>query len=402
MSGDTPDAFPVLDAVPTADERHAAHVAALLALPLMGPHRLERVLAAAGSAEQAWRWATDRSQRRRLAGLDLRADPARLSERWAEAAVDIDPWRLLRQHRQRGVRLLARGSPSFPGRLADDPEPPALLFAVGDAEALVAPSVAIVGTRRATSYGLRLAAAWGRTLSEAGVAVISGLASGIDAAAHEGALRAAGGSSAAAPVAVVGTGLDVVYPSSSAALWQRIGQVGLLLGEAPLGAGPEPWRFPARNRIIAGLADVVVVVESHRRGGSLLTVEEACLRQRPVLAVPGSVHSPASAGTLQLIAEGCAMATTVDDVLDALPRRPAPGASGTPAGSLTVGAQPADPEERTLLDALGWEPALLDHLVERTGWSLGTTCAVLERLLRRKVVSQHGAWLTQEGDSMSG
>ena len=157
----------------------------------------------------------------------------------------------------------------------------------------------------------------GRDLGRAGVRVVSGLALGIDAAAHHGALdaEADGG---APPIGVVGSGLDVTYPRAHGALWTAVAAAGVLVGEAPLGAAPEPWRFPARNRIIAALGSVVVVVESHPRGGSRHTVDAAEARGRQVLAVPGSVRSPASRFTNELLADGCHPARDVTDVLVAL------------------------------------------------------------------------------------
>jgi DNA processing protein len=174
-----------------------------------------------------------------------------------------------------------------------------------------------------------------------------------------------------------------------------------VISEAPLGVRPDPWRFPARNRIIAGLADVVVVIESQRRGGSLLTAEEADLRGRTVLAVPGPVHAPTSAGTLHLIADGAGLATSVDDILLALgTRSPRPARPDGPPRTAEPpsGSGPLEPDERALLDAFGWQPALVDHLVDRTGWSLVRVCRVLEGLLRRRLVNQNGVWFTQAGD----
>ena len=183
------------------------------------------------------------------------------------------------------------------------------------------PRVAIVGTRRCTRYGFDLARELGADLAAAGVQVVSGLALGIDGAAHRGALDAAGG---APPIGVVASGLDVVYPRAPPAAVGGGRHRGSLLSECPLGTAPEAWRFPARNRIIAALADAVVVVESAGAGGSMYTVEEALARDRPVLAVPGSVRSAASAGTNRLLAEGAGVARDADDVLAAIgqPQRP--------------------------------------------------------------------------------
>src|SRR5262249_15322114 len=156
----------------------------------------------------------------------------------------------------------------------------------GSLAALDRPRVGLVGTRRCTPTGKSVARQLGRELAACGVAVVSGLAIGIDGCAHQGALAAR----AAPPVGVVGSRLDVVYPKSHRRLWDDVAAAGVLLSEAPLGAPPEPWRFPARNRILAALSDVVVVVESHAAGGSMHTVRAAVDRGIPVMAVPGSVR----------------------------------------------------------------------------------------------------------------
>jgi DNA processing protein len=226
----------------------------------------------------------------------------------------------------------------------------------------------------------------GRDLAAAGVVVVSGLALGIDGAAHRGALDAARVGSAVPPVGVIGCGHDEPYPSRHRELWQQVADAGVLLGEAPLGTRPAPWRFPARNRIIAALADVVVVVESHAAGGSLLTVREAMDRDVEVMAVPGSVRSPAAAGTNQLLADGCHPVRDVDDVLVALglvpggrrtavDRRPAPDASG-----------------RALLEAFDWEPTTLEQLALRTGRPLPELALSLLRLEADGWVAGSGAW----------
>ena len=379
-----------------------AYVAALLVLPAMGPHRLDQLVTAAGSAQAAWELLRrGHSNHPDLARAELRGDREKLLSGWFVAARSIEPGELLHRHQRHGVELLVRGAAGYPLRLQEDPEPPALLFARGDPLALAAPTVAIIGTRRATPYGLKLARSWAAELTEAGVAVVSGLASGIDHAAHEGALTVATAAWTAAPVAVVGSGLDVVYPRSSARLWDRVAEVGLLLSEAPLGTRPEPWRFPARNRIIAGLADLVVVVESHLQGGSLITAEEATARNRGVFAVPGSVHSPASAGTNRLITEGSQVATAVSDLLEALPSRPVRPHRVTNSNREKTKPVALDFEQLRLLEVLGWEGALLDDLVDRTGWSLEVTSAVLDELLRRNLVTQSGLWFIQERDSAS-
>jgi DNA processing protein len=309
-----------------------------------------------------------------------------LAERWHAAARGADPRRAAEQHRAGGVTILLLDDPRYPEELFDDIEPPAVLFVRGDLSTIAGPRAAIVGTRRCTGAGAGIARELGRDLAGAGVAVVSGLALGIDGAAHRGVLQADRGAGVGRPIGVVGCGLDVPYPARHADLWAAVGDHGVLLGEAPLGVRPAAWRFPARNRIIAALADVVVVVESHVAGGSLLTVSEAIHRDTPVLAVPGSVRSPAAAGTNQLIAEGCHPVRDVDDVLIALGLVP----GGRRTGRDTRRAP--DAAGQAVLDAFDWEPATLEHLVVRSGLDVPAASLALQRLLDDGWVSAAGSW----------
>ncbi|MGH9088059.1 MAG: DNA-processing protein DprA, partial [Acidimicrobiales bacterium] len=282
-----------------------AYAAALASLAGVGPRALRTWLDDAGPAT-VWRRLCEGE-------LDLRfTSPARRTD---VAGV----WEA---HRREGIDVLVRGRPPYPGALAADEEAPAVLFALGDPSVVDRfPRVAVVGTRTPTRYGLGVAAQLGGELSAAGTAVVSGLALGIDGAAHEGAVAArvaAAADGAAPPVAVVAGGLDHAYPRRHALLWRRVAEAGAVLSEAPVGAADLGWRFPQRNRIIAALAHVVVVVECHATGGSLHTVRAATRRSVPVGAVPGSVRSPASNGTNDLLADGCFVVRDATDVLVAL------------------------------------------------------------------------------------
>lgn len=286
--------------------------------------------------------------------------------------------RALAAHEAAGIATVHPGDARYPECLGADLDPPSTLFAQGDFAALAEIRVAIVGTRRCTGAGAGFAREIGRDLTDAGIAVVSGLALGIDGAAHRGVLDAGG-----RPVGVVGSGLDVVYPARHRDLWERVRATGLLLSEAPLGARPDAWRFPARNRIIAALSHLVVVVESHAAGGSLLTVKEAADRDIPVMAVPGSVRSPSSVGTNRLIADGCAPVLDTTDIIVAL---------GLTAASRAVidRRPPPDWRQELVLDAFDWEPATLEHLAVRTGMRLPELALVLEGLLS-------GGWLLADG-----
>ncbi len=362
-----------------------AFAVALLGLPRMGPARLHALTDGRSPAE-AW---FDVSAGRALARPEVRAactgpkeTPADVVAGWRAAARRVDLGEVLAPYARRGVVVLVRGGDRYPEALADDPEAPLVLCARGALSALEGPRACIVGTRRCTHYGRQVAAALGRDLATAGVRVVSGLAAGVDGAAHEGALVAAG----APPVGVVGTGLDVPYPRGHARLWEHVATEGLLLSEAPLGAPADGWRFPARNRILAALADVVVVVESHAAGGSLYTVDAAQARDRPVLAVPGPVTSPASAGCNQLLVDGCHPARDADDVLVALGlvrggRRRRPDRRPPPAEA-----------DRPVLDALVGGPASLEQVARRCRLTLGEAAAALARLDDDGWVVAVGAW----------
>ena len=236
----------------------------------------------------------------------------------------------------------------------------------------------------------------GSGLAAAGVTVVSGLALGIDGAAHRGALAADG----APVVGVVGSGLDIVYPRGNRDLWDAVADAGTLLSEAPLGAEPEGWRFPARNRLLAALADVVVVVESKRAGGSMHTVEEAIRREVTVMAVPGSVRNPAAAGTNLLLSEGCAPACSTEDVLVALGLATAgmardgvlrglPDVRHPPGVRIDAGS--LDPLQQRLLELLDDGPVSLDMLVLRAAAPAPDVLVAAEGLERLGLLARDGA-----------
>jgi DNA processing protein len=365
--------------VNTAD---LAALVALSGLPDMGPNRLRAVLerggpSAAWSALAAGHLRSDR----RLIEV-CRKQGADAVARWTEAAEGTDPATVLARHGDLGITVLEPDAPGWPPRLAEDPDPPLLLFALGEPHLLSrSPSVAVVGTRRASRYGLDVARELGRALASAGVVVLSGLAAGIDGAAHAGALEAAG----ASPVGIVGSGLDVVYPRGHRQLWSRVAGAGALASEWPLGVRPARWRFPARNRILAALADVVVVVESPATGGALLTVDEALGRDRTVMAVPGPIGIASSQGTNRLLADGMAPVCDPSDVLLAL------GLDAVPVAAPPGPAAPAG-DQGALLDALGWRPATLDQLVLRTGLTLERAARLLAELEGEGWLAGDGGW----------
>ena len=244
-----------------------------------------------------------------------------------------------------GLALICRCDTAYPDSLLELADAPAVLHVAGRTESLGGrPAVAIVGARRGTSYGIEVARALGRSLAAAGVPVVSGMALGIDSAAHVGALDHP---AAPAPVAVLAGGADVPYPASRARLYGRLVEHGCVVSELPPGFAAFRWCFVARNRIIAGLADLTVVVEAAERSGSLTTADFAAQVGRPVLAVPGPITSRFSTGTNGLIAAGAGVVRGTGDVLDQL-RGPAP--DGTPPAPPP--AVPIEPRLRRLLDAV--------------------------------------------------
>ncbi len=358
--------------------------AALAGLPAMGPARLRAVLATWAPAEAWGHVLAGEACSRPAVALACRPDPAGLAAHWRVAARRTSVADVWKAHGRRGVAVSLLAGAGYPAGLQLDAEPPAVLFSRGDPGVLDGRRVAIVGSRRCTRYGLDVAYELGRDLATAGVRVVSGLALGIDGAAHRGALAAGG----APPVAVVGSGLDIVYPPAHAALWEQVAGAGLLLSEAPLGARPEPWRFPVRNRVIAALAEVVVVVESSDKGGSRHTVEAAMARDRQVMAVPGSVRSPVSSYTNGLLADGCHPVRDALDVMVALGLSSASGGGGAGVDR----REPPGPEEAPVLDALGWEPATFDDLCTRTGRSPAQVSVGLARLLAGAWVAERAGW----------
>ncbi len=301
-----------------------------------------------------------------------------------QAASGRDPGRDLAAQQAGGRHVLVIDGPGYPERLAQDPAPPAVLFAAGSPVAFEAPAVAIVGTRNATRAGRDLAVELGGDLARAGVSVVSGLALGIDGAAHRGALAAGPGSGLV--IGVVGGGLDVVYPRRHADLYRDVSGRGLLVTEVPLGLRPLPWRFPARNRIIAGLADAVIVVESRATGGSMLTAGEALERGVPVLAVPGHPTVPAAAGTNELLFDGAAIVRDAADVL---------GVIGLDAAE--AAARPGDTREPVpdlvpLWRLLGAEVLALAEVVERSGTPLEQVSTDLARLEVEGWVVRRDGW----------
>ena len=268
--------------------------------------------------------------------------------------------------RERGIRWIARSEAAFPRGLASIFDPPPGLFVRGggDLAILDAPAVAVVGARSCSPYGAQVARLLGRELAAAGLVVVSGLARGIDGEAHRGALEAEG-----ITVAVLGCGVDRDYPAAHADLARRIRERGLVVSEYPAGVEPAPWRFPARNRIVAGLTAATVVVEARERSGALITADLALEEGREVFAVPGEITSGLSAGTNRLLALGATPLTTPVDVLRSF------GVERAGACALR-----ADGPAGRVLAGLEAGAASIDDLVRSTGLDSSAVAAALSEL----------------------
>jgi DNA processing protein len=365
----------------TEAERHAAAIAALGA----GPVRTRRFLE---GYEPGPAWEA-------LAAGRHRADPDRTYQSKARPSL-VDAVESACTRAGVAVRILGR--PGYPEALAADHEAPGVVFTLGDPSLVdTRPRVTIVGTRSATPYGLGVASELGRGLAEAGVSVVSGLARGIDAAASAGALAVPGG---APTVAVIGTALDAALHRADIQLQAGVAGHGAVLSErAPGSAGAPPWCFVVRNRVMAALAHVVVVVECHRKSGSLHTVKAAADRDVLVGAVPGSVRSSASAGCNALLVDGAAPVRDVGDVLAALelaiagrPGIVPPGVAPRSPVSTLVAVEPPGPLAARTLRALDHDPASLDTVVRRCGLPLADVAESLEQLAALGLAVGPGGW----------
>lgn len=316
------------------------------------------------------------------AGDPQRAQQVDLTLEWAKAP---------------GHHLITLADPDYPWALLSIGDPPPVLYARGDRAALAWPAVAVVGSRNATVTGCDTARGFAEVLSRAGFAVTSGLALGIDAAAHEGALAGP-----TPTVAVVGTGVDRVYPAAHAALARRIMAQGLLLSELPLGTRASVAAFPRRNRLIAGLSRAVLVVEAALHSGSLITARQAAEFGRDVLAIPGSIHSPLARGCHALIKQGARLVDSAEDLLHELGHDGVSSQSGHSGrvsattrfvasahshveSRLEAGRPPSlsgieSPAQATLLAAVGHDPVSADRLASSLGWPVSAVTATLLEL----------------------
>jgi DNA processing protein len=391
-----------------ADLPESVFAAALAGLPGIGPATLGRLLTGCRPS-QAWGAVLDGTVGRpppRGHGGDAggqpkldgpppgsRPRPERAPPPWSVVAGRVDLAALGLRLATSSTEVTWVGDARYPAALASDPEPPGVLFWRGRLEAATAPTVAVVGTRRCSPDGSGIAYQLGYDLAAAGVCVVSGLALGIDGAAHRGALAAPAAGESPVTIGVAASGADVPYPRQHAQLWSQVAAAGAVVSETPPGQPAQAWRFPARNRIIAALADLVVVVESFVAGGSMLTVEAALARGVDVRAVPGPVHSPASDGTNRLLVDGAAPVRHAGDVLDALGLTLAAGTPVSPSqGVRGPDRPPLAPPEHKVLEAVGWAATSMSRIVERSGMTVGAVGLALAQLESRRLVEGTGDW----------
>jgi DNA processing protein len=294
-----------------------------------------------------------------------RVVPEALATRILERSHGPEIEKTMRWADQSKHAVLTLADAGYPRLLLEIPDPPPLLYVAGDADLLSAPALAVVGSRNATPPGLKNAHAFSRVFSDAGLAIVSGLAIGVDSAAHRGGLEGRGST-----VAVLGTGIDITYPRRNEPLAEEILSRGAIVSEFPLGTAPNAGNFPRRNRLISGLAKGCLVVEAALDSGSLITARLAADQGREVFAIPGSIHSPLSKGCHALIKQGAKLVESAQDVLEEL---------GIPVRGAAASAPETGPGD-DLLDKMGFDPCDIDELIGRSGLPVEVVSATLLEL----------------------
>ncbi|MBN1953503.1 MAG: DNA-processing protein DprA [Anaerolineae bacterium] len=337
----------------------------------IGPIRLRALIDAFGDVERAWHAPADAL---RHIGLDQRSRQSFLTTR-----AQVDLAREVERVKAAGVQVLTWDTPGYPQLLWEIPAPPPVLFIRGELAPEDAWAVAVVGTRRASVYGRDVTQRLVTTLTRQGVTIVSGLARGIDGAAHQAALEAGGRT-----IAVLGCGVDQVYPPEHRRLARQIVEQGALISEYALGTPPEAGNFPPRNRIISGLSLGVLITEAGRRSGALITAHYAAEQGRDVFAVPGSILAAGSAGTNRLIQDGAKAVLEANDVLEEL--------------NLTMVAEqsqarqvlPTTQTEAALLTQLGTEPVHVDELQQQVGLTIAEVTSTLAMMELKGMIRQVG------------
>jgi DNA processing protein len=351
--------------------------------PGVGPETARRLLATWGQPDTIFQQ-TEAALRQVVSASQAQA-LREVPQGWRE--LSDETWQWLHASPEPGIAraLITLGDADYPAALLEIPDPPLMLYALGQIDALrqldIGQTVAMVGSRNPTPQGQINAREFARSLATSGLTVVSGLALGVDGAAHEGALLGASGS-ALPTIAVVGTGLDRVYPRQHRDLAHQIAKRGLILSEYPLGTPPLAPNFPRRNRLISGLSQATLVVEAALQSGSLITAKQALEQGRDVMAIPGSIHATQSKGCHLLIKQGAKLVESAQDVLEEL-RWP------DPFVQVPLALSPASetPPDNDLLAALGHDPVSLDALQARCGWP---TADLQAQLLELELMGQVG------------
>ena len=345
---------------------------------------ISRLLKECGSLAEAWAWE----------GLTQAAWLEEgLRQKLLLAKGRLEPERLVQFCFDKGIKVLTVLDKDYPQALLHISENPAILYYYGKKSLLDLPAVAVVGSRRSSGYGELQAGEFSRQLAEAGLCIVSGMARGIDSCAHRGALRGGG-----ATLAVLGSGVDIVYPRENQSLYQEICQKGLVLSERPPGAPPAVWAFPARNRIISGLSRGVLLIEARAKSGALITSQLAAEQGREVWALPGPVTNPASIGPLQLIQDGARLVITPGDILrDPVLADLKTGKAGLreegkparkPGGESQASLFGPGPKERELLKEISYSPVHVDQLLALKGFSPGELYLGLTNLVRFSLIER--------------
>ena len=358
-----------------SDEADLRDVIGLAMVPGVGPLTHRALIAHFGTAGKVLK--ASESSLKAVNGVG-----PKLAARIAGARSEFDPEVELAECRHRGVRPIPRDHDDFPSSLREIPDPPALLYVKGTLRPEDHLAVALVGSRKSSPYGVRIAERLAASLARVGLTVVSGLARGIDAAAHRGALKAGGRT-----IAVMANGLSEIYPPEHDGLAEEIAEAGAVVSEMPMRQGPLAELFPRRNRIISGLCLGVVIVEAAPRSGSLVTAHHAMEQNREVFAVPGPVDSLGSRGCHRLIRDGARLVETADDILEELGplvREIKPLDGGTPVrhpSELTL-----TDLERSILGLLDDLPKAADEVITRTGLTASQVMATLSILEMRRLI----------------
>ncbi|MFH5183160.1 DNA-processing protein DprA [Paenibacillus sp. TAB 01] len=290
---------------------------------------------------------------------------------------------LLASYEQKRIGILTIYDEGYPALLKQTAQPPWVLYTRGRSELLHSPCLAVVGTRTPTVYGRQSAEQLSASLSSAGMCIVSGLARGVDSAAHEGAVKHSGST-----IAVLGCSIDQVYPPENKFLYRRLTEEALVISEYPIGTKPHPGLFPQRNRIIAGLSLGVLVVEAALKSGSLITADQALEESRDVYALPGPINSPKSQGTLSLIKQGAKLVTCAGDILEEYPQLAVSPEKRSQASGIINEGTPLSSEEQLIVDLLRDKPLSIDELLALSQFTFGHLHAVLLNLLMIKRVEQ--------------